>query len=246
MSHSPPVVLLHGAGGNAATWSPTLSTWGADDVRALDLPGRGVGCRAPARSAEEAAARLAPDLGALPEPPLVVGHSYGGAVALSLALNHPECVAGIALVASGARLRVAPHILDAVARCTDDGPFRLDFAFGPATPAAVIERYAAAAQATPAAATLADWRACDGFDVRDRLGEITRPVLVVHGALDPLTPPHHQQRMTAALRCVRRVELPGVGHMLPWEAPAALVAAVRHGWSDLERDADVRSTPSVA
>lgn len=218
------IVLLHGAGGNAATWGPTLSAW--TDARALDLPGRG-GSTRPALRAEEAADRLAPDLAALRQPPWVVGHSYGGAVALCLALHHPHAVAGIVLVASGARLKVAPAILHAVEEALNGAPFRLDFAFGPDTPAAVIERYAADAAATPPATALADWRACDAFDVRDALGAVSVPTLIVHGAADRLTPPRHQIRLAEAIPGARRIELPGAGHMLPWQAPTALAEAVQ-------------------
>lgn len=221
---SPPIVLLHGAGGNAASFGPTLDAWGGADVRALDLPGRS-GSTRPARTADEAAARMAPDLLAMGRP-VVVGHSYGGAVALSLALDHAHAIAGIVLVASGGRLRVAPSILEAVAASAQGDAFRLDFAFGPGTSSAVIERYAADTAWTPPATALADWQACDAFDVLGRLGEIGRPTLVVHGDADRLTPPKHQVRLAEAIPGARRIELPGLGHMLPWESPGALAEAV--------------------
>lgn len=74
---------------------------------------------------------------------------------------------------------------------TPEAPYRLDAAFGPATPAAVVERYARDTRTVPPAASLADWRACDGFDVRERLAEFDLPVLVVWGAADRLTVPKH-------------------------------------------------------
>lgn len=223
----PTVVLLHGAGGNADTWAPVLEAGLPGDVWALDLPGRG-GSTGPARqSAEETAAWLESVAEAAGwAAPILVGHSYGGAVALAFALQAPHRVGGLGLVASGGRLRVAPAILEAVAQATDEAPFPLDFGFGPNTPPGVVEAYGAAARTTPAASTLADWQACDRFDVLERLGEVRAKTLVLHGSEDALTPAKHQRRLAEALLRAERVELEGLGHMLPWEAPERFAEAL--------------------
>lgn len=220
---SPPVVLLHGASGNAATW--LLDEWG--DALALDLPGRGR-TPGPALTSVEALANwLVAELARRDlRQAVLVGHSLGGAVALQAALDHPAALGGIVLVSAAARLRVAPVILAAVEAATDAAPFRLDAAFGPATPAAVVDAYAVASASTPAATAVADWRACDAYDVRARLGPLSVPALVVHGDLDALTPAKHQAAFAEALHAAR-VVVPGAGHMLPWEAPSALADAVR-------------------
>ncbi len=73
----------------------------------LDRPGSGYSTRPPAASAAVGAqaatiSRFAAALGL--ERPLIVGHSLGGAIALALALNHPEQVSGLALIAPVTRL----------------------------------------------------------------------------------------------------------------------------------------------
>lgn len=220
---SPPLVLLHGASGNASTWP--RDGWG--DALALDLPGRGSTPGPALASVQALAAWLVAELARRElRRPVLVGHSLGGAVALQAALDHPEALGGVVLVSSAARLRVAPPILEAVDAATAEAPFRLDAAFGSATPAAVVEAYAVASASTPPATAAADWRACDAFDVRARLGPLAVPALVVHGDDDPLTPARHQPAFAEALGATR-VVVPGAGHMLPWEAPAAVVEAAR-------------------
>ena len=217
-------ILLHGASGNAASWEPVLPAFEGLEVRAVDLPGRGTQEGPALESVEQTAAWLA---STLKEPVHVLGHSYGGAVGLQLALDHPHLVRSLFLVASASRLRVHPDILAAVAASTPEAPYRLDAAFGRSALPAVVEQYAALVSSVSPATALADWRACDGFDVRARLSELDLPVCIVHGDADALTIPKHQAALEASLPGSVRVELPGVGHMLPWEAPEQLAAVVR-------------------
>lgn len=238
----PTIVLLHGAGGSAQTWAPIIEAWPEADVWAVDLPGRG-GSAGPAKaSAGEVAAWLlaAGEANQWPRP-VLVGHSYGGAVALSAAAARPEAVAGVVMVSSGARLRVAPAILEVVAAATDQAPYRLDPAFGAATEPAVIEAYHRDCRATPARSTHADWQACDGFDRLADLEGVDAPTLVLAGDADFLTPPKHQARLAARLPAGELRMLPGIGHMLPWEAPARFAEVVQDWASRLLRaQPDVR------
>lgn len=223
----PVLVLVHGASGSAASWA--LGPWGERRVVAVDLPGRGRSSGPPLSHVEDLARWLVGELARLGERPVILGHSLGGAVALQLILDHPGVASGIVMVSSSARLKVSPAILAAVGAATDDAPFRLDLGFGATTPPGVIEAYARAVASVPAATSVADWRACDGFDVRDRVGEATPPVLVVHGSDDRLTPPKHQAWLADQLPAGERIEVPGAAHMLPWERPEELTELVE-GW----------------
>ena len=104
----PDVVLIHGAGGNTREFTFDFMDRLTQNYRVIifDRPGLGYTDRvsdtftgafnsdaeSPAEQAEmlQAAARA---LGA--ENPIVVGHSYGGSVALAWALNHPDDIAGV-------------------------------------------------------------------------------------------------------------------------------------------------------
>ena len=227
------LVLLHGASGNAATWAPVLPSFSATDVWAPDLPGRGLATEQALPTVAQTARWLANTLAErFTSPVPVLGHSYGGAVALQLALDHLERVSAVVMVSSASRLRVHPAILAAVADSTSQAPYRLDAAFGASTATAVIEAYATAASSVPPSTALADWTACDGFDVRHRLQEVACPVLIVHGGADVLTVPKHQARLEETLPDATRITLEGVGHMLPWEAPTQLARAVENWLSE--------------
>lgn len=97
----PAVVLLHGLSGGAATWIEVIDGLRAGSrVVALDLPGHGGSSRPPrdatiAWYADATAAAIA-ELGVVSG--LVVGHSFGGQVAVRLAQRHPALVGGTVLV----------------------------------------------------------------------------------------------------------------------------------------------------
>ncbi|HEX8574173.1 MAG TPA: alpha/beta hydrolase [Allosphingosinicella sp.] len=100
----PPILMIHGLGGQLRNFGRPMVDDLARDYRVVrvDRPGSGYSPRAPGASARlrvqaEAIAEL---IGILKlDRPLVVGHSLGGALALSLALNHPDVVGGLALIA---------------------------------------------------------------------------------------------------------------------------------------------------
>lgn len=100
----PPVLMIHGASANAREFSWTLAPRLEQDFRVLmaDRPGHGHSRRPPgAEALGVQAAQMAGvlDQVAPEEPAVVVGHSFGGAVALRLALDRPELVKGLVLLA---------------------------------------------------------------------------------------------------------------------------------------------------
>jgi pimeloyl-ACP methyl ester carboxylesterase len=98
---APAVLLIHGLGGQVAHFTFAITALLAARYRvvAADRPGNGHSGPGDADLAAQARvlAGLIERLGL--ERPVVVGHSLGGAVALALALDHPQHVAGLALLA---------------------------------------------------------------------------------------------------------------------------------------------------
>ena len=97
-----PVVLLTGAGGNAAAWFPHVAALAEDGpVYGIDMPGDANPSvpRAPLTPPASCAAWLDEVLGKLSDRPAhLVGYSYGGWVAMNQAIRAPGRVASVTLL----------------------------------------------------------------------------------------------------------------------------------------------------
>jgi pimeloyl-ACP methyl ester carboxylesterase len=158
---------------------------------------------------------------------VLVGHSMGGGIALDVALRYPDRVAGLALIATGARLRVAPAILDTILE-NKEAAVRLicQAAFGPEAPGEMERLGRRQMGAVPATVLHGDFVACDAFDVMDRLDGIRAPTLVVCGTQDQLTPAKYAVYLRNGIAGATLHLVEGAGHMVMIEQPAATVRAL--------------------
>jgi pimeloyl-ACP methyl ester carboxylesterase len=185
------LVFIHGSGGTGRVWRYQTDRFPGSV--AVTLPGHPDG--APCESIEEATRWLRSELesGAGSEALVLVGHSLGGAIALQYALDHPDEVAGIVLVGSGARLRVHPATLTALEKAVahpESFGKMFEDNFQKVSPEFAAELREQSVAVGPAP-FLADLRACDRFDVVDRLGEIGAPTLAIAGTEDVMTAPKY-------------------------------------------------------
>jgi pimeloyl-ACP methyl ester carboxylesterase len=138
----PPVVLIHGLGGQLGHFAHSLVGRLTGDFRviAFDRPGSGYSSPVAGGIGEQAAI-LARAIRALKlGKPLIVGHSLGGAVALALALDEPDCVGGLALIAPATYpIERAPDLFRSLA--IRSPLMRRLFAWTAAGPAALIARF---------------------------------------------------------------------------------------------------------
>ncbi len=100
----PPIVIIHGLGGQIGNFTYALLERLTDEFRVIlmDRPGSGYSRRAPGATGRitEQAAIVAEFIRALGlQRPLLVGHSLGGAIALGVALDDPQVIKGLALIA---------------------------------------------------------------------------------------------------------------------------------------------------
>jgi pimeloyl-ACP methyl ester carboxylesterase len=237
----PLVVFLHGLGTTRTGFDPQLTAL-APDYRcaAWDMPGYGA---SPAPADGLSFAALADAVAGLIEAlgetrAHLVGLSMGGQIALHTALRHPGCVCSLALLDSSSAFGLDGTDPEAWKR------LRLDALDAGETPASMAESVlrsimapdvdagaVAAAAASMARISADGLRAAVEFlpthDVRDRLGEIGAPTLVLVGEHDEETPPSYAEALAngipgAALRIV-----PAAGHVSNLEAPDAVNAALR-------------------
>jgi len=157
---------------------------------------------------------------------VVAGHSLGGGVGLQYALDFPERLRGLVIVASGARLRVHPQILaDLAAKVAEGASFDPMEGLGRIAPE-VAEVLARRRLENGLVARLNDLEACDAFDVIERLGDIKVPVLALCGTDDVMTPPKYTEFLGARLPDARTVVIQGATHQVHLEKPAAVNAAI--------------------
>jgi pimeloyl-ACP methyl ester carboxylesterase len=172
--------------------------------------------------AADYAAWVAGEIEGAPGPRAVVGHSLGGAVALELALARPDLVDGLVLVATGARLPVPDHALERVGtdfRAECERVVRASFV---AQDERRIERSVEAMMATGPETLAGDYRACRAHDVRERLGQVRMPVLVISAAEDRLTPVWMGEELARGLPSALMAVIPEASHLVIIEAARAV------------------------
>jgi pimeloyl-ACP methyl ester carboxylesterase len=221
----PAVVLVHGLGGFAETWRRTIAPLAERaTVYAFDLPGHGQSGKPRASYRLAWLARVLhgflDTLGV--RHASLVGHSLGGAVAVTYALVHPARVERLALLGAlvpGAAFRLPwtaralalpvvgealgflarPRLCKAaIAGCfhapdAAEVDFLVDTRFGERTSAAARGAWLATVRGLRA--DLEGRRA----DYRRALATLEQPVLLVHGRQDPAVPAAHCAEALAAL-----------------------------------------------
>jgi pimeloyl-ACP methyl ester carboxylesterase len=243
----PAVLLVHGLGGQTAHFDYGVAEQLAKNHRVVvvDRPGSGHSTRwpgAPADASTQAAAlaALVDKLGL--DRPTVAGHSLGGAIALTLALEHPGKVGALALVAPLTHVQDAPPaVFRALAIASPR--VRTLFAWTLATPGAIAgSKKVLAAVFAPESpprdfavkgggmlslrprqflAASADMQALPGQmpRVQARYGELAVPVGVLYGRGDAILDWKANGQALADKVAGARLELVDGGHMLPVTQP---------------------------
>jgi pimeloyl-ACP methyl ester carboxylesterase len=228
---APPLVLIHGAGGTHLHWPPEIRRLQGYRVYALDMPGHGKseacgGLQTIGDYAKHVLFWL--DSVHLPRA-VLVGHSMGSAVALALAIHHPEHVLGLGLIGAGARLRVHPALLESAANPTTFYKVvetLVSWSFSPNAQPRLVELAYKRMTETRQSVLYGDLLACNSFDVMDHLGLIHQPTLVICGADDQMTPLRYAQYLSNSIPAAHLAEIPNAGHMVMLEQPRAVADAL--------------------
>lgn len=216
-------LLVHGAGLNGRFWKHQVERLGPR-AHAVTLPGHG-GDGGTGRKRVSEYAEFVHDFARQRNlgPAVVVGHSMGGLIAQEYALRWPSEVAGLVLMATGARIQIPPFVFEGFRKDSNGALKRVrPLVFAKSTPLPVIEWAEAEIRKTPLEHFLGDLEACNGFDRRADLARVKAPTLVLAGKSDNLTPPALGRELAEAIPGARLEIVENAGHFIMIEQPEAV------------------------
>jgi pimeloyl-ACP methyl ester carboxylesterase len=212
------LLFVHAAGSSGEEWvQQRLAFGGAYDVATPDLPGHGRSTEAPLGTIEEMAEwlRRTQDLTRA----VVIGHSMGAGVALTLAAR-ADALRGLVLVGAAPHPRVPDGFVERVARDPNVAVERLATSgFARGTRSTVVEKASAYLARTDAKVLAADFAATAAFDAASYLPRVRLPALVVAGAEDRLTTAADAEAVARGIRGAELSIIDGAGHMVMLERP---------------------------
>lgn len=229
----PAVLLLHGLGVNASSWTlqfPPLIEAGFRPL-APDIPGFGAS-RYDGRgwSLKRIAAALVGWLDELATGPVhVVGISMGGAIAQQLVLDHPTHVKNLVLVSSFAALRperpegwvyLIRRVLLVIFKGIPEQAVFASYRLFPEPEQEPLRKLLVEqiTQADPSAYKGA-MRALALFDSRKQLRHIKAPTLVISGEKDGTATPFAQKTLAQGIPNAHQIIIPGAGHAVSVDHP---------------------------
>jgi pimeloyl-ACP methyl ester carboxylesterase len=246
----PVILLVHGLGGSMCNWAPTIEHLKrANRVIAVDLPGFGKSSCAGDCSVESYVAAIRGLLAHLGiEKATIIGNSLGGMITIHTTLNHPDVVESVVLV-DAAGTHAFPEVLRASLRRLParfvkrmilvfvSYIVRFKFSYRMAGIYHLNEYTRVLLQEAIDTALRPDleeyldtyYRTAQAvMDNRydDRLGEITRPVLIVWGQNDMGLPIKIGQRINRLIKGSFLVAIPKAAHVPQLDQPEAFNAAV--------------------
>jgi pimeloyl-ACP methyl ester carboxylesterase len=243
-----PVLWLQGLNAPASAWTVQLAHF-AGTHRSVAPDARGVG-QSDAPAGPYTTRQLADDaLSVLKlERVHVVALSLGGAVAQELALAHPERVRSLSLLSTFAAqdprsraLLQAWRVLYPIAVASEAGReawekqayawlFTERFWRSEAGVRAAL-RFARTQPLQPPAGFQGQVDAALAHDARDRLPSVRIPTIVIHGALDQLSPVANGEELARLIPGAELLVVPDAGHAVNLEAQRAVNNALRKLWN---------------
>ena len=246
---APAVLLLHGQPGSARDWRAVVTALGSR-ARTITFDRPGWDATAATGVAGNARAAVAVLDQAGVDRALVVGHSFGGAVAAWLAVTYPERVSRLVLAAPSANVAsltpldrwlaapVAGELASTVVLALGGlalglAPLRrrlarrlgLDERYLASTARRLVRPASWRASAVEQRALVAELPALEAA-----LGTVRAATVIVGGTEDRIVPGASLRQLSGEIPGAELVMLPGAGHLLPMRRPAELAEVIVGDW----------------
>lgn len=243
----PVVVLAHCWTGSRNTWAPVARRLVAEGCRVVRWDQRGHG-RSLAGHKGHTVEGLADDLCTVLEQldlhdVVLAGHSLGGMTVQAFATHHHDVFhertrAAVLVATGGANLRNPlnarmPNLVRAapIERAFQNpvaGRMMVRSTFGRAAHRHHLETTVTDFLATPPHVRFEFLQSIWDMDLRDGIAKIDVPTSILVGSRDTLTPVPLSRLLAATIPGAELTVLPGLGHMLPYEAPAVVAETILH------------------
>lgn len=231
------MVFVHGACENSSFWKSQVEALQKQHhLIMLDLPGHGQS----AKPSQEASIALYAEIvrdalrGLELTHPILSGHSMGGAIALTLVVEHPKLLSGVVLANTGAKLGVLPEILAGLETDYSEtirnivAPRELGNEYADH----LLEWISNEMVLTDPAVGFEDFMACRSFDLRARIKEIHVPTLIVSGDQDQLTPLKWSVYLNENIPDSELAVIQRTGHLTMLERPEAFNRVLEEFFSE--------------
>ncbi|MFW9856272.1 MAG: alpha/beta fold hydrolase [Candidatus Thorarchaeota archaeon] len=212
VTSAPYLVFIHGAGEDKTQWKYQIPFflqlgWG---ILALSLPGHGGSPDIPSTSILEYAKIVYEIITSLNlRNVTLVGRSMGGAVSMQIILKYKSLrIKRASLIATGAKLRVAPLFFDLISEDFDNyRRVSVEYMFDKDAAAEIKEEYDKELKRNGKEILVKDFKACDQFDVLSKLPQIQIPSLIICGENDKMTPVKYSKYLHKNLGGKSRLEI---------------------------------------
>ena len=218
----PTLVFIAGAALSGIFWESQVNYLrDVANTIAVDLPGHGAS-QGPGKESVSDYAQSFLDFIDLIEAsrPIPCGLSMGGAIVQELLIDNGDRFPAGILINTGARLKVMPLIFHTIQNNYDDFVEMLCVsAISTKSDTEKLRAVIAACSRCRPDVALGDFKACDRFDVMEKLGLIEVPVLVLTASDDNVTPVKYGTFLETNIRNAKRVNIEDAGHLSPIEKP---------------------------
>ena len=207
------LLFIHGAASSLDVWTITLPGLTEFHSIALDLPGHGRSKPPGRRSVEQYALIIERFISALNlENVVLVGHSLGSAIALTVAQRSLIPIRGLVLFGASARMPVGDALLGGSLTALESVAAFIAAQGIIDAPTDQRESVARQVLACGGTTTFGDFLACNRFDLREKLSTLDVPTLVIAGRLDRMTPLRFSESLVGGLPQAQLFTLEGTGH----------------------------------